>query len=103
MGSAELGVKCEAMRHRVIIISATPVRKEKPLNLSQLQNIYNERRRHVSDMCGKHKDDIEQEYKSMWKISGNASWENIIAKADVLEKSDQGFLWCKVPKAASES
>ena len=91
--SAELGVKCEAMRHRVIIISATavicvvmvvyiqsdqsrnvasvneaenaplnkptpPVRKEKPLNLSQLQNIYNERRRHVSDMCEKHKDDI---------------------------------------------
>ena len=90
--SSELGVKCEAMRHRVIIISATavicvvmvvyiqsdqsrnvenvnkaenaplkkppPVRKEKPLNLSQLQNIYNERRRHVSDMCEKHKDDI---------------------------------------------
>ena len=91
--SAELGVKCEAMRHRVIIISATavicvvmvvyiqsdqsrnvenvnkaenaplnkpppPVREEKPLNLSQLQNIYNERRRHVSDMCEKHKDDI---------------------------------------------
>ena len=32
---------------------------------------------------------IEQEYKSMWKISGNASWESIITKADVLEKSDQ--------------
>ena len=32
---------------------------------------------------------IEQEYKSMWKIGGNSSWDSIITKADVLEKSDQ--------------
>ena len=30
----------------------------------------------------------------MWKISGNASWENIITKADVLEKSDQEIMKC---------
>ena len=97
--SSELGVKCEAMRHRVIIISATAVicvmmvvyiqsdqsrnvvnvnkaenaqmnkpppqvRVEQPLNLSQLQNIYNERRRHVTDMCEKHKDDIGKNIRS---------------------------------------
>ena len=97
--SSELGVKCEAMRHRVVIISATavicvmmvvyiqsdqsrnvvnvrkaenapinkpppPVGDEKPLNLSQLQNIYNERRRHVTDMCEKHKHDIGKNIRS---------------------------------------
>ena len=31
------------------------------------------------------------------------TWEEVIGKADVLERPEQGFLWCKVPKAASTS
>ena len=46
----------------------------------------------------------ELEYRSAWKkMPRNISWSKMISKADVLEKYDQGFLWCKVPKAASES
>ena len=38
----------------------------------------------------------------MWG-SSNITWERLISRADILERPEQGFLWCKVPKAASES
>ena len=39
-------------------------------------------------------------YKARWP---DKTWDLALAKADVLEKRDRGMLWCKVPKAASES
>lgn len=39
----------------------------------------------------------------MWGSSANTTWERWISRADILERAEQGFLWCKVPKAASES
>ena len=39
----------------------------------------------------------------MWGTNTNTTWERLISRADILERPEQGFLWCKVPKAASES
>ena len=57
----------------------------------------------------------------MWNFKAEASWESMVSRADVLDNkqqeihlkhdlnhtllfvASQGFLWCKVPKAASES
>jgi len=68
--------------------------------MDKLIEIYNERREYVGQMCREHQSEIEERYSERWP---DRNWDTFVAKADVLEKSDQGFLWCKVPKAASES
>ena len=85
--------------------------------LQDILQVFNHRRRHVGEMCEKHRTEIgnqrwpvdrltgqhwlELQYKERW--GSNVTWEEVIGKADVLERPEQGFLWCKVPKAASES
>ena len=70
------------------------------LELTDITEIYEERRKYVGEMCRKHREGIEERYRSRWP---DRTWETFLGKADILEKTDQGFLWCKVPKAASES
>ena len=73
---------------------------EHKTELSDLIKVYEERRLHVGQMCREYKEEIKLRYAERWP---DRKWETFVGKADVLEKKDQGFLWCKVPKAASES
>ena len=102
--------------------------REQPA-LSELLDGYDERRELVGRVCHEQREDLEarwedgggevapiklyRRYKARWP---DRAWEGVLASADVLEKRDRGFLWCKVghkagivvlvcqvPKAASES
>ena len=83
--------------------------------LSELAARYKARRELVARVCQQQSEDLEARfsspnqdtdfqcsprYKARWP---NKTWDLALAKADVLEKRDRGMLWCKVPKAASES
>ena len=83
--------------------------------LSELAERYKARRELVARVCQEQAEDLEARlvfylckeggtiflrYKARWP---DKSWDLALAKADVLEKRDRGMLWCKVPKAASES
>ena len=58
--------------------------------------LYKDRAEHVSKTCGKYKREIANRYKQYWPKKNS--------KTDVvLINKDVGFLWCRVPKAASES
>ena len=97
-------------------VSKVKLLKEKTFvqpELSELAARYKARRELVGRVCEEQSEDLEarfsldQEtdfqcprYKARWP---NKTWDLALAKADVLEKRDRGMLWCKVPKAASES
>ena len=81
--------------------------------LSELAATYKARRELVARVCQEQSEDLEARfslnqwtdfqcprYKARWP---DKTWDLALAKADVLEKRDRGMLWCKVPKAASES
>jgi len=70
------------------------------IELTELTKMYEQRRLHVGQMCRDYKSEIEERYAARWP---DKKWDTFVGKADILEKTDQGFLWCKVPKAASES
>ena len=66
----------------------------------KLSEVYDDRGKHVSEMCAKHKTEIFSRYKKWWP---HTNLRSVKGKADVLYNNDIGFLWCRVPKAASES
>ena len=48
----------------------------------------------------KHRAEISSRYKKLWP---HENYNSVTGKADVFYNNDIGFLWCRVPKAASES
>ena len=62
--------------------------------------VYRERGDHVGDMCRKHKAEIAERYKKFWP---RENYSTVMGKADIFYNQKAGFLWCRVPKAASES
>ena len=66
----------------------------------KLPEVYEKRGKYVSDMCAKHRAEISSRYKKLWP---QENYSSVKGKADVFYNSDIGFLWCRVPKAASES
>jgi hypothetical protein len=68
--------------------------------LHELEERYRARRELTAAACLEHRPELEARYRALWPELG---WEQVLARADVLEKRDRGMLWCKVPKAASES
>ena len=62
--------------------------------------VYRERGDHVGDLCRKHKAEIARRYKKFWP---RENYSTVMGKADIFYNKKAGFLWCRVPKAASES
>ena len=54
----------------------------------------------VKKMCKKHHIEIVQRYKQIWP---SKTYENVLGHADIFENRYAGFIWCRVPKAASVS
>ena len=65
----------------------TSIEKEKvsennELELNDLTEIYEERRKYVGEMCRKHREGIEERYRSRWP---DRTWETFLGKADIRE------------------
>ena len=67
----------------------------------EIPEIYKKRQKHIKDKCEEHHDEIVANYKSYSPLQ---SFENVVTKADVLYNTNNvPFLWCKIPKVASQS
>ena len=62
--------------------------------------VFRERGDHVGEMCRKHEAEIAERYKKFWP---HENYSTVMGKADIFYNKKAGFLWCRVPKAASES
>ena len=64
----------------------TSIKEEKAtesneLELKDLTEIYEERRKYVGEICRKHREGIEERYRSRWP---DRTWETFLGKADIL-------------------
>ena len=62
--------------------------------------VFNERAQHTSDICRDYKQEISERYKEIWP---DKNYETVMTKATLFINRAAGFLWCRVPKAGSES
>ena len=62
--------------------------------------VCNERAAHVRATCREYHSEISDRYKKVWP---NENYQTVLGRADVFINKHVGFLWCRVPKAASES
>ena len=85
---------------KVVVEEKSEPTKSEAIELTNLTDIYEQRRQHVGKVCKDYRVELEERYSKRWP---DRSWETFLGMSDILEKTDQGFLWCKVPKAASES
>ena len=95
----------EHAEERVLEVAAVGNRSrveppEVSLEVAALAEEFRGRRELVARVCREEAGDLAARYSARWP---GLSWEQALAKADVLEKRDRGMLWCKVPKAGSES
>ena len=68
-------------------------------NTEELEE-YEKRGEHVTAACKEYQSEISARYKDVWP---KESYLTVLDKADVFINRNAGFLWCRVPKAASES
>ena len=61
---------------------------------------YEKRGEHVTAACKEYHSEISARYKDVWP---KESYLTVLEKADVFINRNAAFLWCRVPKAASES
>jgi len=62
---------------------------------------YEQRGEHVTAACKEYHSELAARYKAVWP---KESYITVVDKADVfIKKENAGFLWCRVPKAASSS
>ena len=77
-----------------------PIDKSESIN-SDLPQLYKDRRKHVADVCDKHHDRLEADYK---RFQPSKNFQNVVSKVDVFHSRNKNpFLWCRVPKASSQS
>ena len=72
--------------------AARPSTPRQP-ELHELEARYRARRELAAAACLQHRPELEGRYRALWP---DHSWEQALAQADVLEKTDRGLLWCKV-------
>ena len=66
-----------------------------------LPKLYQERRNHVENICESHQAELERDYK---RFQPHKTWKSVVTAADVFHSRNKvPFLWCRVPKAASQS
>ena len=66
-----------------------------------LPQLYKQRRSHVEETCEKYREELGNEYK---RFQPGKTWRSVVRKADVFHSRNKvPFLWCRVPKASSQS
>ena len=66
-----------------------------------LPQLYKERQSHIENICEKYHDRLEKDYK---RFQPSLSYHNVISKVDLFRsRTKNPFLWCRVPKASSQS
>ena len=86
-----------------ILIAAKLKQLDRPTTDSQIRSqrsVYEQRKMDVKSMCQKYSRQINEKYKEVWP---SLSTKDFSGKADVLINQQENFIWCRVPKAASES
>ena len=64
------------------------------------QNLFQFRNNHIKSKCEEYQNELEAKYK---EFSPKQTYENIVREAVVLYNSKSPFLWCRIPKVASQS
>ena len=86
-----------------ILIAAKLKQLDRPTTDNPIRNqrsVYEKRKMYVKSMCQKYSKRINEKYKEVWP---SISTEEISGKANVLINQQENFIWCRVPKAASQS
>jgi hypothetical protein len=66
----------------------------------EVKDLYKDRAEHAGKVCKENQEEISERYEKVWP---NENYQTVMAKASLFINRDAGFLWCRVPKAASES
>ena len=81
-------------------VSAPPEQGAQGIN-RDLPQLYKERQSHIENICEKYHDRLEKDYK---RFQPRLSYHNVISKVDLFRsRTKKPFLWCRVPKASSQS
>ena len=79
---------------------AEEIRTKASIN-DDLPQLYQERRKHVENICSAYHEELERDYKRFQPLK---TWKSVVTKADVFHSRNKiPFLWCRVPKASSQS
>ena len=69
--------------------------------IHDLPQVYKDRQNHIESVCEKHHDRLERDYK---RFHPRMSFHSVISKVDLFRsRTNNPFLWCRVPKASSQS
>ena len=68
---------------------------------NDLPQVYKDRQSHIESVCEEHHDRLEKDYK---RFQPRMSFHSVISKVDLFRsRTNNPFLWCRVPKASSQS
>ena len=68
---------------------------------NDLPQVYKDRQSHIKSVCEEHHDRLEKDYK---RFQPGMSFHSVISKVDLFRsRTNNPFLWCRVPKASSQS
>ena len=62
--------------------------------------LFQYRKGHMKSKCEEYENELEAKYQ---EFSPKQTYENIVREAVVLYNSKSPFLWCRIPKVASQS
>ena len=66
----------------------------------EFKDLNNDRVEHTGKVCQEYHQEISERYQKVWPMM---NYHAVMAKASLFINRDAGFMWCRVPKAASES
>ena len=66
----------------------------------EFKDLNNDRVEHTAKVCQEYHQEISERYQKVWPMK---NYHSVMAKASLFINRDAGFMWCRVPKAASES
>ena len=78
----------------------TDMKKDIADDKKGVKEVYNDRAEHVSTTCREYQKEISDRYEQVWP---EENYQTVLRKASVFINRNADFLWCRVPKAASES
>ena len=68
---------------------------------NDLPQVYKDRQSHIESVCEEHHDRLERDYR---RFQPRMTFHSVISKVGLFRsKTNNPFLWCKVPKASSRS
>ena len=79
----------------------TPPKQSAQSINNDLPQVYKDRQSHIQSVCEEHHDRLVMDYK---RFQPRLSFHSVITKVDLFKsRTSSPFLWCRVPKASSQS